>query len=326
MNYYANKINQTPNIGSEAVYIARAILNYEPTKLNKQDIMLPFKTTSNEHIAYYPNPAYQFARPLATNANAITPCSSKGGDDVSLVNIDSTTTMEAVIPENSNLAVQMRYLYMSMLYNANSELFANEIAETEQGLYDNIPLIAKINELAQADSTIDKAIDLNQTLAPINEMEIHRKFVNSVYLNYVAKGNTLSSELIDELYTIANMAPNIGGEGVYIARAILNYEPTKLNKQDIVLPFKTISDEHIASYPNPANDFVNITNNGDVFEVGTQIAIYNLTGKLITEQIVNSESNQIVINLKGINQGLYLCVIKSNKEIISSFKISVVKQ
>ena len=157
-------------------------------------------------------------------------------------------------------------------------------------------------------------------------METYRKFVNDIYLNYVTKGVQPSTELIDELYSIADMAPNIGGEAVYIARAILNYEPIKLNKQDIILPFDATSNESIEYYPNPASDFVNITKMNGNFEVGTQITIYNLTGKLIAEQTVNTESNQIVISLKGINQGLYLCVIRSNKEIISSFKVSVVKQ
>ena len=125
---------------------------------------------------------------------------------------------------------------------------------------------------------------------------------------------------------IANLSPSIGGEAVYIARAILNYEPIKLNKQDIILPFIATSNETIEYYPNPANDFVYITKMDGNFETGTQITIYNLTGKLIAEQTINNESNQITINLKGINQGLYLCEVKSNKEIISSFKISVVKQ
>lgn len=31
--------------------------------------------------------------------------------------------------------------------------------------------------------------------------------------------------MIRNIYSVADMAPNIGGEAVYIARAILNYEP-----------------------------------------------------------------------------------------------------
>jgi len=273
-----------------------------------------------------PNPATFFAYPIATNDNATSPCSSKGGDDENTANADSTSSMETIIPENANLAVQMRYLYMSMLFNSNAEQFATEMTQDEQSLYQNIPLIAKINDLSQNDTTIDRAIALNNTLAPVNEMEIYRKFVNDIYLNYVTKGVQPSAELIDELYSIADMAPNIGGEAVYIARAILNYEPIKLNKQDIILPFNTTSNESIEYYPNPANDFVKIIKTDGTFEAGTQITLYNLTGKLIAEQTVNTESNQIAISLKGINQGLYLCVIKSNKEIISSFKISVVRQ
>ncbi len=272
-----------------------------------------------------PNPATNFVAMSQLSSNALSPCGSKGGDDDNFANTDTTSTMEASIPENANLAIQMRYLYMSMLYNTNSEFFANEIAETAQGLYDNIPLIAKINELAQNDSTLDKAIALNNTLAPVNEMETYRKFANDIYLNYVAKGAQPSAELIGELYTIADMAPNIGGEAVYIARAILNYNPEFVHRNNIIMPLDIKVQDNVQFYPNPANDVLNIST-VENFVSGSKIELYDITGRMVYSTAIVTESNSTSISLKEVNQGLYLCVIKSNKEIISSFKISVVKQ
>ncbi len=272
-----------------------------------------------------PNPATSFALMFQLPSSYPSPCGSKGGDDEDIVISDSTTTIESIIPDNSNLAVQMRYLYMSMLFNSNTELFANEIGQVEQDLYTNIPLIAKINHLAQCDTTIDRAIELNNSLVPVNEMETNRKVVNNIYLNYVAKEVQPSNELIVELYTIADMAPNIGGEAVYIARAILNYEPTTRNKQDFDILAKLSINDNIQWYPNPAIDILNIASL-ETFATGSKIELYDITGRMVLSTVIDSESNILTISLKELKQGLYLCVIKKGEEILSSSKISIIKQ
>jgi parallel beta-helix repeat protein len=273
-----------------------------------------------------PNPATSFVAMFQLPSNSPSPCGSKGGDDENIANTDSTSAMETIIPDNANLAVQMRYLYMSMLYNSNAEQFANEIGQDEESLYSNIPLIAKINELTQADTTINKAIALNNTLKPANEMEQYRKFVNSVYLEYVAKSITPSTELIDELYSIANMAPNVSGEAVYIARAILNYNPESAQRKNIEIQHGiTPESENIQYFPNPANDVLNITSVYD-FTSDSKIELYDITGRLVYSSSIGIETNNVTISLKDVKQGLYLCIIKNSKEVISSFKVSIVKQ
>ena len=271
-----------------------------------------------------PNPATSFALMTQLTSNYPSPCSSKGGDDNERAE-DIATTMDTIIPANSNLAIQMRYLYMSMLYNSNAEQFASEIGQDEQGLYLNIPLIAKINNLAQNDSTIENAIALNNILEPINAMETYRKFVNDIYLNYVAKEVQPSANVISELYTIADMAPNIGGEAVYIARAILNYNPESLHRDNIVVPINITANNNYQYYPNPATDVLNISS-VNLFVLGSKIELYDITGRKIYSAVINTESNTTSLNLKEVKQGLYLCVIKNGEEIISSSKISVIKQ
>jgi hypothetical protein len=282
--------------------------------------------TYNPNMYIPNNPASNYIIPNEMTNNPASPCGSKGGDDEDYIsNGDSTSVMEEIIPENTNLAVQMRYMYMSMLYSYNYEQFMNETTQAEEGLYANIPLIAKINELAQNDSTIYKAIELNNAFAPINEMEIHRKFVNDVYLNYVVKGETPSSDLIDELYTIADLSPSIGGEAVHIARALLNYEPTTRNKQDFDIPAKLSLNDNIQWYPNPVTDILNIAS-VETFVTGSKIELYDITGRMVLSTTIGTESNIATISLKDVKQGLYLCVIKNGEEIISSSKISILKQ
>lgn len=125
--------------------------------------------------------------------------------------------------------------------------------------------------------------------------------------------------------SIADMTPNIGGEAVHIARAILNYEPTTLNKQDFYIPLKFSLNDNIQWYPNPANDILNIAS-VETFIAGSKIELYDITGRMVLSYTIGTESNIANVNLKEIKQGLYLCVIKNGEEIIASSKISVVKQ
>ena len=99
-----------------------------------------------------------------------------------------------------------------------------------------------------------------------------------------------------------------------------------MNKDNILLPFSIKMANNVQYYPNPVNDVLTISLTDAIFEAGIQITLYNLTGKLVAEKIISTEENSTMLNLKGVDQGLYLCVIKNNKEIITSFKISVVRQ
>ena len=125
---------------------------------------------------------------------------------------------------------------------------------------------------------------------------------------------------------IADMSPNIGGEAVYIARAILNYNPELVHRNNIVIPqIITAENNNIQSFPNPANDLLNITST-DNFTLDSKIELYDITGRLVYSSFVGIETNTATISLKDVKQGLYLCVIKNGEEIISSSKISVLKQ
>jgi hypothetical protein len=158
-------------------------------------------------------------------------------------------------------------------------------------------------------------------------MEQYRKFVNSVYLEYIAKGIVPSEELIDELYVIADVSPSVGGEAVFIARAILNYSPEQMHRDNIVIPLRINSaTDHVQLYPNPASDDLNVLSLNEPFAPGTTIELFDFVGKKAITAFVSEETDRITISLKDLKQGIYLCVIKTGVEIISTSKISVIKQ
>lgn len=130
--------------------------------------------------------------------------------------------------------------------------------------------------------------------------------------------------MINRTRSIANLAPNMGGEAVYIARAILNYNPESAHRNNIVIQRDIIIENNIQFYPNPANDVLYITA-PDKFALGSKIELFDITGRMVYSSSINTESNSASISLKEVKQGLYLCVIKKGEEIISSSKLSVVK-
>lgn len=83
--------------------------------------------------------------------------------------------------------------------------------------------------------------------------------------------------------------------------------------------------ENTTIFPNPADDILNITLNKNI-TTGSKIELFDITGRLIFTSSINSVSNTAIVSLKEVKQGLYLCVIKNGEDVLSSFKLSVVKQ
>lgn len=59
--------------------------------------------------------------------------------------------------------------------------------------------------------------------------------------------------------------------------------------------------ELVRIYPNPASDVLNVVANG---VVKGQVALFDLTGKLLLQQELNYGT--AIINVKGLTPGVYL--------------------
>lgn len=69
-------------------------------------------------------------------------------------------------------------------------------------------------------------------------------------------------------------------------------------------------------YPNPASDQINIR--FDAQESGTfEVSIFDLQGKLMKEEIVSNAKgeNEISVDIKDLNTGLYFCRIQNGQEV-----------
>lgn len=72
---------------------------------------------------------------------------------------------------------------------------------------------------------------------------------------------------------------------------------------------------NVKVYPNPINDFVNITTNSN----NMSVKIYSIDGKMIENQVVNS--NNLRISTDNFNSGIYFVQVESNNQK-SVFKLT----
>lgn len=72
-------------------------------------------------------------------------------------------------------------------------------------------------------------------------------------------------------------------------------------------------DEYAFSiYPNPANDFISITNRDTSLEINS-IGIVDVNGRAIRTIVLGNASNNSLINVSDLSTGIYMFVISSNK-------------
>ena len=103
---------------------------------------------------------------------------------------------------------------------------------------------------------------------------------------------------------------------VQIVRSISSSNQGAIENTNDLLAFKV--------YPNPGSDFTTVEINIDDKIFQGQLIVYNLLGAEILKQIVYD--NEILnINTKDFNNGFYLYVLKSDKEIIEKQKVIISK-
>ncbi|HNS42256.1 MAG TPA: T9SS type A sorting domain-containing protein, partial [Taishania sp.] len=80
--------------------------------------------------------------------------------------------------------------------------------------------------------------------------------------------------------------------------------------------------ENILLYPNPAKDelFIKFINKSDAKE--TIVRFYDLTGKEVLKTQVNEQQNSI-INLNGLNKGIYLVKLFSDGQLQETHKLVI---
>ncbi len=86
------------------------------------------------------------------------------------------------------------------------------------------------------------------------------------------------------------------------------------------LSVNDLSKNNIIVYPNPAKNFVSFAWDNDV--VATSVELYNTLGQKV---MTVSASEASLVDLNGLNSGMYIYRVMNNSEVLSTAKLQVIK-
>jgi hypothetical protein len=182
----------------------------------------------------------------------------------------------------------------------------------------------------------DSAEIFNNNIIATNIADSLHKFVNKQYISYL-RSKKLSEPMLAQLRDIATLCPFTFGDGVYIARGLLNIADTVIMNYTNICDTGSIGNKsmrvediveqdnlQIILYPNPAKDMLTIeygsseNNSNDLlFEV------YDLLGKKLL--VTNIVPGRQEINLGTLSQGVYSYKFTNNDKVVKKDKLVIIK-
>ncbi len=182
----------------------------------------------------------------------------------------------------------------------------------------------QITDLVGANN-IAGALTINSLFVPSDLIEYNNKTITDIWLRHLS-GDTLTNVDSTNLISIAYSDPFLNGEAVYMARVILDIDPTisgttrnasiEDTSEELINLNKILG---ISIYPNPANDNLMIIL--DEIRTGkNELIIYDDLGKLILSRTPEFSN---IIDLQNFNNGIYLLVIKNEGNQINQIKFVV---
>jgi hypothetical protein len=224
-------------------------------------------------------------------------------------------------------------------------LLANSITQQDSAMYTSIrcmlilsyeglrPLIhaaqqALINQRTTDLSSIQS--DLNQ-LPVTSIQEANEKVVREIISGTLNLGisNFTETQKIT-LFTIASQCPISGGKAVYLARSVYSsIVDTLFNDQEICLLEGIIKSSTVSSnqpsfsyFPNPAKDQLQVFWDETVEGVVT-IELYDALGRQVDGIESHTTQNLSIINLRGIQNGVYFIQARYLDRIVNVGKFVV---
>lgn len=237
---------------------------------------------------------------------------------------------------------------LEAFYQAQTDENLGKFEDLQSKLKEVVSNMAAIEEQYENDSLLKeqalqaeyqaKMAELN-ALVPENTIEQNEKVVAEIYYSTIAKGvYNYTEQQLEDLYLIASQCPFAGGEAVYQARTMIGLSGDQLmydDQNNCALGFyKTDEEEKLPSanpleglqllniYPNPATDKVRIEYLLSQDGILT-IELHDMLGRIISSQTANSRSNEAIVEVGHIANGLYHLLFTIDGKKVGSEKITV---
>ncbi len=192
---------------------------------------------------------------------------------------------------------------------------------------------------------------LNNSITPENNSEYNQKIVNEIYSSTWAREiYEFTTSQYNQLFDIANQNPISGGIAVYAARVMLDIDiDDEISSQGARIG-KNILDtkedlssnlaEKLVLYPNPATDFVTLSNmsgnelNGRIeianslgsIVYNSKIEVFDQFGILILKKNFSVDLKNIVVDLSNEVSGIYSLRVNTTNQKSLNCKLILIKQ
>ena len=195
---------------------------------------------------------------------------------------------------------------------------------------------AQVNALltswrSSLNAEMDDAGVENAGLSSVETWESREKALNALWLNKVRNGQWLTGADLAYIRETAEMCPWDGGFGVYKARALWQWLGDEmLTPSDCAGTYregpKQAAFTGFRLYPNPAQGQVVLelpaewTHDGAV-----QYRLYNAVGTLAHSGTAAESAETVLVSLAGLPNGLYVCQVLRDGQVLGTTKLSIVK-
>lgn len=182
--------------------------------------------------------------------------------------------------------------------------------------------------------TADGVKAANSGLATSELIEANEKAVTDIYLAIIGKDvDTFSSTQADDLFTIANQCPMLGGNAVFKARSLywLIDDSYDFDDQLLCLPHgivvKSLMTQPVNSItvvPNPANDEATLVLDQALDEPGVFI-VFDAVGAIVMQQVVPMEMPRTVFSTASLAPAIYYYQVRGPSGVIGVGKLTIVR-
>ncbi len=276
--------------------------------------------------------------PLYTFDCALIPTvGSNGIHTRELLQLVSDTTQYPVYQDEQQYH-DKKYVY-EQLDSANG--YSPDSNMVLKNFYDSAK-VATLGQLKEVEKNIKlgnfgTATSINASLSANNNIEANNKMMNYYYLLRLNDSTyQYTSDDSATMYNIAMQCPSEAGDGVWLARVLLSYisnywvdfeEQCEDQGKHLIhhnIPTKNILNSDFKLYPNP-NDGT-MTLEYKIIELGiANFRIYDISGRVVEEQVLNSENKSIIINAGELSAGVYYYEIKIGDNRIKTDRIIIIK-
>lgn len=233
--------------------------------------------------------------------------------------------------ENSESLLQIarKQLYENMKLNGIDAATAGKSLSGFEGTCRQIGIanFYKVDSLINAGDLVN-AMAENNAITTHNDVDVTQQLFNRYYIQFLTNAHIATQTDIDAFESLAVLCPNVNGNAVYQARAVL----FNLTKEQYVnacegnmetngqrlMQTQATAGSSIKLYPNPSNGNI-------VFESGNEqsyeLAVYNLLGEKVFESKL---SNKQSINLGFLPSANYIVNISQDGVFVKTERLSII--